>query len=187
MFVSRPFGLSLILLLNTRLKKFTLVFLRAQFLFFLLCLTSSNQVFADQDNVSGNASFLNSENQLLPLVIVNNTVPEQSISLKKLRAIFAMKLRFWEEDKPITVFVLAKDNATHAAFCKKILNIFPNQLESVWYRQVYTGTGQAPIEVTSEFELIERVKNTSGSIGYIKNNNENKKRFSDEIKLLNIE
>ena len=111
----------------------------------------------------------------------------QSMSLKKLRAIFAMKLRFWEEGKPITVLVLTKDDPIHAAFCKKILNIFPNQLESVWYRQVYTGTGQAPIEVASESELIERVKNTPGAIGYINNKNENIKRFSDEINIIKID
>ena len=98
-----------------------------------------------------------------------------------------MKLRYWQETKPITVFVLEKDDPVHAAFCKKILNIFPNQLESVWYRQVYTGTGQAPIEVASESELIDGVKNTPGAIGYINNKNENIKRFSDEINILNID
>jgi len=173
--------------LKTRLIKFTLVFLRLFFLLFLFCLIPFTHVFAFQNNLLESTSTLNETKQLLPGVLVNSSVPEEDISLKKLRAIFAMKLRFWDEEKPITVFVLAKDDPIHAAFCKKILNIFPNQLESVWYRQVYTGTGQAPIEVASESELIERVKNTLGAIGYIKNKNDNIKRFSDEIKILNID
>ncbi|MFT6029040.1 MAG: hypothetical protein ACI8O8_000771 [Oleiphilaceae bacterium] len=185
MLPSRLFGLLLITLPETRLNKVTLVFLRVQLLFFLLFISPFNQVLASQNSNSGISSPVSSVEQLLPYVLVNHDVPMQSISLKKLRAIFAMKLRYWEEGKPITVFVLAKDDPIHAAFCKKILNIFPNQLESVWYRQVYTGTGQAPIEVASESELIERVVNTPGAIGYI--NNKNIKRSSDEISILNID
>tara|TARA_R110001592_G_scaffold10098_2_gene52599 strand:- start:8273 stop:8833 length:561 start_codon:yes stop_codon:yes gene_type:complete len=185
MFLSGPCGSPLSILPKTRLKKITLVFLRIPFLFIIFTLPL-NQVFSAQNDASESKSSSSSVNQELPNVVVNHEVPEQSISLKKLRAIFAMKLRFWEEGKPITVFVLAKDDPVHAAFCKKILNIFPNQLESVWYRQVYTGTGQAPIEVASESELIERVKNTPGAIGYINNKNENIKRFSDEINILKL-
>ena len=186
MFLSGPCGSPLIILLKTRLKKITLVFLRIQLLFILFTLPL-NPALAVQHDEPESTTSVSVVNQQAPSVVVNHDVPEQSISLKKLRAIFAMKLRFWEEGKPITVFVLTKDDPIHAAFCKKILNIFPNQLESVWYRQVYTGTGQAPIEVTSESELIERVKNTPGAIGYIKNKNENIKRFSDEINILKID
>lgn len=124
---------------------------------------------------------------LTPNIVVNNDVKLDTLSLKKLRSIFAMKSRYWSEGAPISVFVLAKDNELHGAFCKRILNIFPNQLESIWYRQVYTGTGEAPIEVSSETELIERVQTTSGAIGYINNNNETIKRFSDEIKIITIQ
>jgi hypothetical protein len=187
MLLSRQFGSSLITLLKTRLNKVTLVFLRAPLLCTLLFISLLTQALASQNSDSGISSPLSSVEQLLPYVVVNHDVPMQSISLKKLRAIFAMKLRYWEEGKAITVFVLAKDDPIHAAFCKKILNIFPNQLESVWYRQVYTGTGQAPIEVASESELFERVKNTPGAIGYINNKNENIQRLSDEINILNID
>ena len=123
----------------------------------------------------------------MPHIIVNNDVNQDSLSLKKLRAIFAMKSRFWSEGQPVSVFVLAKESPLHGAFCKKILNIFPTQLESIWYRQVYTGTGQAPIEVSSEAELRERVSTTPGAIGYIKNNNEKIKRINDDFKIITIE
>ncbi len=186
MFVFRPYGIPLKFSLTTRLKTFTLVFLRSLFLLFLFFLSMSS--FISTPSMASDAPLSESTiKQIVPLVVVHKETSVQTLSLKKLRAIFAMKLRYWEEDKPISVFVLAKDNPIHAAFCKRILNIFPNQLESVWYRQVYTGTGQAPIEVASESELIERVKNMPGAIGYIKNNNEIIKRFSNEIKIINID
>ncbi len=179
-------GSPLIVFPKARLIIFILVFLRMQLVLLVLSLPFK-QVMAEQTAHPESKASNSFVNQLLPQVIVNHSVSEHAISLKKLRAIFAMKLRFWGEGQAITVFVLANDDPIHGAFCKKILNIFPNQLESVWYRQIYTGTGQAPIEVASESELIERVKSTPGAIGYIKNKNDNLKWFSDEITILNID
>lgn len=132
-----------------------------------------------------------------PLVIVHQDVVVDTLSLKQLRSVFAMKQRFWAQDKPVTVFVLPKGHRLHSAFCKKILNIFPNQLESIWYRQVYTGTGQAPIEVPTREALLDRVSNTPGAIGYIdrprfqqdeiNNNNSDRTHRDHDIKILPIQ
>ncbi len=102
-----------------------------------------------------------------PLVIVNASVNIQTLSLKELRAIYTLRKRFWAEGQAISVFVLPNDHATHSAFCKQQLNVFPRQLESVWYRLVYTGTGQAPITVKNEKEMLEQIANTPGAIGYV--------------------
>ncbi|KZY30063.1 hypothetical protein A3749_02120 [Oleiphilus sp. HI0078] len=64
--------------------------------------------------------------------------------------------------------------------------ISANQLESIWYRQVYTGTGQAPISLESESEMIERVSMTPGAIGYIYNNNDTKIQNNENIKILTV-
>lgn len=200
------YGVSLINLLNNLTLKSWMVFsnqlnFHVFISIFCLFLSSTTLVIAEEplsSTASSNTASLTSENtmvlersavsdkQVLPMVIVNQSVGKTHLSLKKLRNIFAMKLRYWEEDQAINVFVLPKDHPVHAAFCKKTLNIFPNQLESVWYRQVYTGTGQAPIEVQSESELLERIANTPGAIGYVNKNNENIKRFSDDIKIIQI-
>lgn len=165
--------------------------LRAMSVMSSVFVLSVSQATADLNN-----SHTKHSETLMPMVIANSSVTVSDISLKKLRAFFAMKQRFWSEGSPVTVYVLPKDNPTHGAFCKKILNIFPNQLESVWYRQVYTGTGQAPVEVRNESDLIERVSSTPGAIGYldrqsfdmkINNNNDDVKRLSDEIKILTIQ
>lgn len=110
-----------------------------------------------------------------PIVIVNRSVSVDQIPLKELRAIFTMKKRFWKEGEPISVFVLSNEHSVHKRFCKQALNIFPHQLETVWYRLVYTGTGKAPIEAGSEAEMQKKVANTPGAIGYIEVMSDDKK------------
>ena len=45
--------------------------------------------------------------------------------------------------------------------------IFPYQLRSAWDRLVFSGIGQAPIRVNSVEEMLDRVANTPGAIGYL--------------------
>lgn len=101
-------------------------------------------------------------------IIVNSTVTQETISANTLRAIFGMRLRTWENGSPITVFVLATNHPTHVKFTKDALGVFSYQLERAWDRLVYSGTGQAPIEVFSEREMLMKVATTPGSIGYVK-------------------
>lgn len=101
-------------------------------------------------------------------IIVNSTVTQETISANTLRAIFGMRLRTWEDGSPITVFVLATNHPTHVKFTKDALGVFSYQLERAWDRLVYSGTGQAPIEVYSEKEMLMKVATTPGSIGYVK-------------------
>ncbi len=108
-----------------------------------------------------------------PAVVTHPQVADSELSLRSLRSIYAMKQDTWSDGTPITVFVLPPDNATHGKFCKQRLNIFPNQLEAMWYRQVYTGTGNAPIQVATEAHMLEQVRATPGAIGYLEHDVDN--------------
>jgi len=99
-------------------------------------------------------------------VIANVTVEEEQLKLKDLRSIYTMKKSLWSNGDRIAVFVLSDDSATHKDFCRKLLKVFPRQLESVWYRLVYSGTGEQPVAVGSEEEMLELVAKTPGAIGY---------------------
>ena len=57
----------------------------------------------------------------------------------------------------VKVFVLADDHELHRAFAKQVLGLFPYQLRSIWDRQVFSGTGQAPIPVADEAEMLRVV------------------------------
>ena len=95
------------------------------------------------------------------VVAVNPRTPAgEATTRNTLSAIFAMRLRAWEDGTPIRVYVLPDNHAVHIAFCKQILGVFPHQYRAAWDRLVYSGTGQAPLEVESEEEMRARLAGT---------------------------
>lgn len=102
-----------------------------------------------------------------PVIIVNTGVEEQSIPLVTVRTIFSMRLSHWKSGAPIRVFILPDDHPVHVRFSKQILGMYPYQLRWAWDRLVFSGTGQAPIQVATEEEMKRRVANTPGAIGYL--------------------
>ena len=106
-------------------------------------------------------------NLVAQVLIVHPQNNNIQLSRNNLRAIFAMRTPQWPDGLPLKVFVLDDRNPTHTSFCKHILGMFPYQLRRVWDRQVFSGTGVAPITVESEQEMLDRVAQTKGAIGYI--------------------
>jgi ABC-type phosphate transport system substrate-binding protein len=92
------------------------------------------------------------------VVAINPATPAgATISRNTLSAIFGMRLRAWADGTPILVYVLPDDHAVHVAFSKEILGVFPHQLRTAWDRLVFSGTGQAPLEVADEEEMRARI------------------------------
>jgi ABC-type phosphate transport system substrate-binding protein len=115
-------------------------------------------------------------------VIVNPDVPKESLSKNALRAIFGMRLRTWQDGTPIRVFALNDQSPIHVRFAKKILNIYPHQLRLAWDRLVYSGTGQAPTEVSSTKEMRAKDTATPGAIGSLP-----KGMIDDNVQMMEIE
>lgn len=108
-------------------------------------------------------------------IVVNQSVPVQEISLNKVRAIFTMRQRFWSSGEQIKVFTLADVNPIHKTFSKNKLQMFPHQLRRVWDRLVFSGTGQAPVTLDDEQQMLDKIANTPHSIGYLNSEQENEK------------
>lgn len=100
-------------------------------------------------------------------IIVNPDVGVVAIDRNRARLIFTMRVNQWGDKQPVTVFVLPDDASLHQVFAKSALGVYPYQLRRTWDRQVFSGTGQAPVQVANEQEMIERVRQTTGAIGYI--------------------
>lgn len=115
-------------------------------------------------------------------VVISPDVPKENLSRNALRAIFGMRLRIWPDGTPIRVFVLGDESRIHAAFAKKKLGIFPHQLRRAWDRLVYSGTGQAPHEVSSAKEMRAKIASTPGAIGYLP-----KEMINDSVRLVEVE
>lgn len=88
------------------------------------------------------------------------------MSVAQLRKIFSMRQTAWSNGQKITVYVLVNQHQTHQDFSIKVLGMFPYLLDRIWNKLVYSGLGEAPIKVQSEQEMLERVSQTPGAIGY---------------------
>ena len=105
-------------------------------------------------------------------IIANPKGATESLDASTLRGIFGMRVSRWPDGTPIRVFVLPDDNPVHAEFAKRILNTYPHQLRRNWDRLVFSGTGNAPIQVKSEREMLDMIRSTPGSIGYVESGKE---------------
>ncbi|WPL18654.1 hypothetical protein Thiowin_03734 [Thiorhodovibrio winogradskyi] len=114
-------------------------------------------------------------------VIVNPDVSLASIDRNVARLLITMRMPQWPDKRPVTVFVLPDSNPLHQSFAKRVLDVYPYQLRRTWDRQVFTGTGQAPRQVANEQEMIKRVSQTAGALGYV-----SKTPDSAQVKVIEI-
>lgn len=101
------------------------------------------------------------------VVIANLNVPETRLSRNQARLIYTQRRSQWSDGSPVRVFVLADDAPEHKQFVKDRLGLYPRQLRRVWDRLTYSGTGQAPQQVESVDEMLQRVSSTPGGVGYL--------------------
>ena len=101
------------------------------------------------------------------IIIVNQSVSETNITRSTLRAIYGMRLHKWSDQLPTRVFILTDTSQAHKDFCEQKLEILPHQMQQAWDRLVYSGTGQAPIRVGTETEMVSKIQSIPGAIGYI--------------------
>ena len=100
-------------------------------------------------------------------VFANSSAAASRVDLHTLRAIFGMRLTEWPNGTRITVYVMDPDSDLHNRFAKRKLQLFPYQLTQAWDRLVFSGTGQAPLQVRSAIEMQRRLLETPGAIGYL--------------------
>ena len=115
-------------------------------------------------------------------VITHRSNHISKISESTLRAIFGMRMLEWPDGTPITVFVLNQNNRQHTEFCKNVLHVFPYQLQRNWNRLIFSGSGQAPIFLSSTQEMLEHVRNTPGAIGYLPED-----KVNDKVRILSVQ
>ncbi|MDG6774830.1 hypothetical protein QCB45_10845 [Thiomicrorhabdus sp. ZW0627] len=100
-------------------------------------------------------------------VIVNETVPVKDVNSLYLKRIYAMQVNKWPNGHPIKVFILPSRSELHKQFSVSKLGIQSYQLDRLWSRLIFTGTGKSPEVVQTQGEMLIKVKDTEGAIGYV--------------------
>lgn len=101
-----------------------------------------------------------------PKVILNDDAGITTLDSAYLSQIFAMQIRKWPNGLAIQVFTLPSENELHREFVISRLHIQAHQLDRIWNRMLFTGTGKAPAVANSQAEMIEMIQSTPGAIGY---------------------
>ena len=102
------------------------------------------------------------------VLVVNDSVEIEQISIDSLRAIYSLRQLSWPDGAEVTTFVLGIDGDAHRQFCRDLLKVYPHQLKKGWDRMEYTGRARVPQIVQSEQILLDLVKQIPGAIGYVR-------------------
>lgn len=102
-----------------------------------------------------------------PVLIHHPQLRGENFSTGSLVRIYAMQKRAWSDNTPVKVFTLPNNSNLYKEFVTDYLKMQPYQLDRLWHRLVFSGTGTRPEEVSSISEMLEKVKNTPGAIGYV--------------------
>lgn len=102
-----------------------------------------------------------------PVVIYHQNIASEELSRSSLVRLYGMQKKVWQDGIPVKVYILPKNSQIHKDFVLKFLRMQPYQMNRLWHRLLFSGTGSVPEEVSSVDEIIEKVNSTPGAIGYI--------------------
>ena len=100
-------------------------------------------------------------------LVAHRAVKQRELTLNHARLLFTMRVLRWADGQRVRVFVLPDSDTLHRTFVKQTLELYPRQLRRVWDRHLFSGAGAVPVTVSSAEEMLQRVSETPGAIGYL--------------------
>lgn len=100
-------------------------------------------------------------------VIVNEASAVSSISKDDLSNIFLKKQSKWNDGSAVTPVDLNARSAVREAFSQEVHGRGVGAIRSYWQQAAFSGAGTAPLERSSDADVIAFVKSTPGAVGYI--------------------
>ncbi len=101
------------------------------------------------------------------VLIMNAGLEGEPLSNNDLLRVYAMKKRTWSNGTPVAVYALPNKSAQHREFVYTHLKMQPHHLSRLWHKLVFSGTGTKPEVVADAQEMLAKVANTPGAIGYL--------------------
>lgn len=99
-------------------------------------------------------------------IVVHREVPADTIDVAKLLDIYTGTVTFWDVDTPVMLFDIDGRDAAKSLFYRR-LGKSTSQMKSIWMQRLLLGEGEPPERVTSHREMLRRVAETPGAIGYV--------------------
>jgi len=100
------------------------------------------------------------------VVIVHPELTIDTLAVEELQLMYLGKRSRWPDDTKVKPGLI-KSGALHESFVSDVLDRTPAKFNRYWKQLVFTGKGVPPKSFVSEDALIEYVRATPGSIGYV--------------------
>jgi ABC-type phosphate transport system substrate-binding protein len=102
------------------------------------------------------------------VVIVNQSVPMDSISVAALKDIYMGRTTYWADGQSVKLAILDDQitDKTDAAF-EEISGMDAKHFKTFWQRMVFSGRGQMPKEIGDTVSLVAYVASTKGAIAIV--------------------
>lgn len=102
-------------------------------------------------------------------VIANKSVPIDKVSKSQLLDYYSGDIKYWSDKRPIVVFDLKPKIEVKDIFYEYIAKNTA-RMKSIWMKKLLMGEGDPPYAVESEEEMLQKVQNTAGAIGFVSAN-----------------
>ena len=99
-------------------------------------------------------------------VIANKSVNIEKISNSELLDLYTGDVRVWEDKKSVTVYTLDIKGGTKNIFYS-FLGKNTSRMKSIWMKRLLSGEGDPPQSLKTEREMLKKVSETKGAVGFI--------------------
>ena len=99
-------------------------------------------------------------------IIAHIDTPSDSLSKREILDFYTGDIRRWSNDQKVIVFDLKPRSETKEIFYD-FLDKSPSRMKSIWMKKMLSGEGDPPESIDTIDEILKRVTETPGSIGYV--------------------
>jgi ABC-type phosphate transport system substrate-binding protein len=101
------------------------------------------------------------------VVAINDQADVQSLTKAELRGVYLGNVSFWEGNVRVRLFTRPTSSRAGRAFLQRIMQMTPSRFRQHWMQRQLSGQGVAPTSIGSARDLVERVSQTAGGIGFL--------------------
>lgn len=100
-------------------------------------------------------------------LIVNSGNPVASMDTKDVAKLFIKRVSTWDDGTSADPVDQAPDSAVREAFSETVHGRSVTAVKSYWQKQIFSGRGVPPPELSSDAAVVDFVKKNRGAIGYV--------------------
>jgi ABC-type phosphate transport system substrate-binding protein len=100
------------------------------------------------------------------VVIAHKDVPQKKLSKTQLLEIYTLNQARWDDGTRVKVIDMKQNTTMKQTFYEHI-DMEQNALRKIWLKKQFTGKALPPKLVDNEQDVLDRVENTQGAIGYV--------------------